>query len=124
MAIPEDARKASSFTTFVNKGDLQIPSTSVFRTVEYCEHVFKAIVTSKDGKQISNEGNLKKKMIVIVRQHFKFDSSTGLFTDHGNDDNEFLADDHRTNLMKRVADVSRCDNFGKKFLKEVVNEGK
>jgi hypothetical protein len=59
--IYHEAGKASSFTTFVNKGGLQIPSTSLFRTVEYYEHVFKATVTGKDGKQISNEGNLKKK---------------------------------------------------------------
>ena len=48
--IYHEAGKASSFTTFVNKGGLQIPSTSVFRTVEYCEHVFKVTVTGKDGK--------------------------------------------------------------------------
>jgi hypothetical protein len=59
--IYHETGKPSSFTTFVNKGDLQIPSTSVFRTVEYCEYVFKATVTGKDGKQISNEGNLNKK---------------------------------------------------------------
>ena len=106
---------------------LQIPSTSVFRTVEYCEHVFKATVTGKDGKQISSESNLKKKMIVNVCQHFTLNSSTGLFTDHGDDDNEFLADDHRTNLMKRVADkyfTLRLYNFGKKYVKEIVKEGK
>ena len=125
--IYHEAGKASSFTTFVNKGGLQIPSTSVFRTVEYCEHVFKATVTGKDGKQISSESNLKKKMIVNVCQHFTLDSSTGLFTDHGDDDNEFLADDHRTNLMKRVADkyfTLRLYNFGKKYVKEIINEGK
>ena len=125
--IYHEAGKASSFTTFVNKGGLQNPSTSVFRTVEYCEHVFKATVTGKDGKQISSEGNLKKKMIVNVCQHCTLDSSTGLFTDHGDDDNEFLADDHRTNLMKRVAEkyfTLRLYNFGKKYVKEIVNDGK
>ena len=35
--------KASAFTLFVNKGGLKIPSTSVFHTIEYCEHVFKAM---------------------------------------------------------------------------------
>ena len=87
--IYHEAGKASSFTTFVNKGGLQIPSTSVFRTVEYCEHVFKATVTGKDGKQISNEGNLKKKMIVNVFQHFTLDSTSELFTDHEDDDTKF-----------------------------------
>ena len=55
-----EAGKASCFTNFVNKGGLQIPSTSVYRTVEYCEHEFKARVTGKDGHQISNKKNLKK----------------------------------------------------------------
>ena len=79
-------------------------------------------------------------MIVNVCQHFTLDSSTGLFTDHGDDDNEFLADDHRTNLMKRVATDYYCTivicgvadkyftlrlyNFGKKYVKEIINEGK
>ena len=53
--IYHEAGKASPFTTFVNMGGLQIPSTSVCRTVEYCEHVFKATVTGKDCKQISSE---------------------------------------------------------------------
>ena len=125
--IYHEAGKASSFTTFVNKGGLQIPSTSVFRTVEYCEHVFKATVAGKDGKQISNEGNLKKKMIVNVSQHFALDSTSELFADHEDDDNEILVEDHRTILMKRVADkyfTLRLFNFGKKYVKEVVNEGK
>ena len=125
--IYHEAGKASSFTTFINKGGLQIPSTSVFRTVEYCEHVFKATVTGKDGKLISNEGNLKKKMIVSVFQHFTLDSTSKLFTDHEDDDTEILVDDHRTNLMKRVADkyfTLRLFNFGKKYVNEIVNNGK
>ena len=37
--------KASYFTTFVNKGGLQIPSTSVFKTIiHYCEHTFFGLV--------------------------------------------------------------------------------
>ena len=125
--IYHEAGKTSSFTTFINKGGLQIPSTSVFRTVEYCEHVFKATVTGKDGKLISNEGNLKKKMIVSVFQHFTLDSTSKLFTDHEDDDTEILVDDHRTNLMKRVADkyfTLRLFNFGKKYVNEIVNNGK
>ena len=95
--------------------------------MEYCEHVFKATVTGKDGKLISNEGNLKKKMIVSVFQHFTLDSTSKLFTDHEDDDTEILVDDHRTNLMKRVADkyfTLRLFNFGKKYVNEIVNNGK
>ena len=104
-----------------------MPSTSVFRTVEYCEHVFKATGTGKDCRQISNEGNLKKRMIVNVVQHFMIDSTSALFTDHENDDDEILVDDHRTTLLKRVADkyfTLRLFNFGKKYVKEIVNEEK
>ena len=64
--ITKQARPRHLHTTFVNMGGLQIPSISVFRTVEYCERVFKATVTGKDGKRISSEGNLKKKMIINV----------------------------------------------------------
>ena len=58
--IYHEAGKASCFTNLINKGGLQIPSTSVYRTVEYCEHMFKARVTGKFGHKISNEKNLKK----------------------------------------------------------------
>ena len=60
-SLYHEAGKASSFTRFINQGGLQIPSTSVFRTIEYCEHVFKAMVCGKDLQQINNEKNLKKK---------------------------------------------------------------
>ena len=61
-----EAGKASCFSNFVNKGGLQIPSTSVYRTVEYCEHEFKARVTGKDGHQISNKKNLKKRLLMFA----------------------------------------------------------
>ena len=95
---------ASSFTTFVDKGGLEIPSTSVFRTVEYCEHVFKAAVC-KDGKCISSEGNLKKKMILNVCHHFAPDTTIDLFPDHEDGANEIpVEDDHQTKLVKCIAD--------------------
>ena len=100
-----DTGKASAFTTFINNGGLQIPSSSVFRTVEYCEHLFKAMVTGKDGDLISNECNLKKKMIVKVCHHFVLDSTIELFPDHGHSDTEILVEeDHITKLIKFIAD--------------------
>ena len=60
-------------------------------------------------------------------QHFTLDSSFELFKDHEDDDNEFLAEDHKTNLIKRVANkyfTLRLFNFGKKYVKEIVKEGK
>ena len=125
--IYHDTGTASSFTTFVNKGGLQIPSTSVFRTVEYCEHVFKAAVC-KDGKCISSEGNLKKKMILNVCHHFALDTTIDLFPDHEDGANEILVeDDHKTKLVKCIADkyfTLRLFNYGKKYTKEIANEGK
>ncbi len=123
-----DAGKASSFTNFVNNGGLHIPSTSVYRTVEYCEHLFKAKVTGKDGHQITSERNLKKKMIVNVCHHFALETTMPLFADHEEGENEIVVeDDHRTKLIKFVADkyfTLRLFNFGKKYTKEIIYEGK
>ena len=123
-----EAGKAASFTTFVNNGGLQIPSTSVYRTVEFCEHVFRATVTGDDGQHISNKANLKNKMIINVSHHFAIDSTVALFTDHEDGDNEAVVeDDHRTQLTKFVADkyfTLRLYNYGKKYTREIVNDGK
>jgi hypothetical protein len=123
-----EAGKASAFTLFVNKGGLRIPSTSVFHTIEYCEHVFKTMVCGKDGKQITKETNLKKKMIVEVCRHFMLDTTVDLFADHEDGDNEILVeDDHKTKLIKFTADkyfTLRLFTFGKKYNKEIVNGGK
>ena len=57
-------------------------------------------------------------MIINVCQHFTLDSSFELFGDHENDDNEFLAEDYRSNLIKRVADkyfTLRLFNFRKEI---------
>jgi hypothetical protein len=81
-SLYHEAGKASSFTRFVNQGGLQIPSTSVFRTIEYCEHVYKATVCGKDHQQINNEKNLKKKIIINVCHHFTLDTTVNVFTDH------------------------------------------
>ena len=54
-------------------------------------------ISFDNGKLITNERNLRKKMIVNIFQHFTLDSTSKLFTDHEDDDNEILVDDHRTN---------------------------
>ena len=127
-SLYHEAGMASAFTTFVNNGGLQIPSTSVFRIVEYCEHLFKATVTGKDGNLISNECNLKQKMIVKVCHHFVVDSTIKLFPDHGYSDVEILVEeDHITKLTKFIADkyfTIRLFNFGKKYTQEIANDGK
>ena len=50
--IYHDTGTALSFTAFVNKGGLEMSSTSVLRTVEYCEHVFKAVICNRGGSRI------------------------------------------------------------------------
>jgi hypothetical protein len=123
-----EAGKASAFTTFVNRGGLQIPSTAVYRCIEFCEHVFKATVTGNDGRHISNKAKLKNRMIIKVCQHFTLESTLPLFTDHEDGDNEAVVeDDHSTQLTKRVADkyfTLRLFNYGKKYTREIVNKGK
>ena len=120
--------KASAFTLFVNKGGLKIPSTSVFHAIEYCEHVFKAIVCGTDSKQITKETSLKNKMIVEVCCHLMLDTTIDLFVDHEDGDNEILVeDDHKMKLMKCTVDkyfTLRLFTFGKKYNKEIVNGGK
>ena len=127
-SLYHEAGMPSAFTTFVNNGGLQIPSTSVFRILEYCEHLFKATVTGKDGNLISNECNLKQKMIVKVCHHFVLDSTIKLFPDHGHSDVEILVEeDHITKLIKFIADkyfTIRLFNFGKKYTQEIANDGK
>ena len=127
-SLYHDCGEASSFTRFVNKGGLQIPSTSVFRTVQYCEHVFRSTVSGQNCQSISNDSNLKKKMILQVCRYFSLDTTQKLFSDHEDGFNELLLeDDHCTQLTKFVADkylTLRLFNFGKKFTKEIVNKGK
>ena len=53
FATYHEAEKASAFTHFINQGALKIPSYSVYRTVEYSGHVFKAIVSGKNENEIS-----------------------------------------------------------------------
>lgn len=127
-SLYHDCGKASSFTRFVNKGGLKIPSTSVFRTVQYCEHVFRSTVSGQNCQSISNDSNLKKKMILQVCRYFSLDTTKKLFSDHEDGFNELLLeDDHSTQLTKFVADkylTLRLFNFGKKFTKEIVHKGK
>ena len=123
-----EAGNASAFTTFVNQGGLQIPSTAVYRCIQFCEHVFRATVTGNDGKQINSKAKLKNTMIVNVCQHFTLESTLPLFADHEDGDNEAIVeDDHNTQLTKRVADkyfTLRLFDYGKKYTREIVNNGK
>ena len=67
-------------------------------------------------------------MIINVSHHFAIDSTVALFTDHEDGDNEAVVeDDHRTQLTKFVADkyfTLRLYNYGKKYTREIVNDGK
>jgi hypothetical protein len=118
-SLYHDCGKASAFPSFVNKGGLQIPSTSVFRTIEYCEHLFRSNVAGENGQYISHKSNLKKKMIIQVCPHFSLDSTNELFPKHEEGLNEIiLKDDHRTGLIKCVADkylTLRLFTYGKKY---------
>ena len=119
---------ASAFTLFINKGGLQIPSQSVFHVLEYAEQVFKACVC-KDGNQISNEFNLRSRMILEVCHHFILDKSgQSVFEDHEQGMNESLfEDDHRVKLIKYTADkyfTLRLFTYGKRYCKKVIQNGR
>ena len=121
-------RKASAFTHFINNGGLKIPSTSVYRTVEYSEHVFKAMVSGRDGNEISNQPKLKEKMIIQVNEHFMLDSTAALFSDHEEGTNEILVEDnHGAVLIKCIADkylTLRLHTYGKIYERKVIHNGK
>ena len=123
-----EAGKAAAFTNFINKGGLKIPSSSVYRTVEYSEHVFKAMVSGKDGNEISNQSKLKEKMIIQVNKHFMLDSTSTLFSDHEEGTNECLVeDDHKTTLIKFTANkyfTLRLFTYGKIYERKVIHNGK
>ena len=67
-------------------------------------------------------------MIVNVCHHFALESTIRLFADHEDGENEMLVeDDHRTKLLKFVADkyfTLRLFNFGKKYSKEIIYDEK
>ena len=125
------AGTAASFTSFVNRGGLQIPSTSAFKIIEYCKRVFKSTALSKiDGQQIqiSNESNLSKRMIIKVCHYFTLDTTIDLFLEHEKGMNEVVVEDvHTTKLIKCIADkyfTLRLYNIGKKYTREAINGGK
>ena len=75
---------------------------------------------------MNNETNLKKKMIIQVRQHFSFDSSEKLFWSDKGLNEMLLGDDHRTKLINCVANkflTLRLLTYGKKYMKDIVNLG-
>ena len=117
-----DGGTAASFASFINRGGLHIPSTSMFKIIEYCERVFKLAAISKiDGQKIqtSNESNLSKRMITKVCHYFSFDT-TDLFSEHEKDMNEVVAEDEHTTKYFTL----RLYNMGKKYTREVINGGK
>ena len=67
-------------------------------------------------------------MIIYVCHHFALDSTIDLFKDHADGENEVVVEDeHRTQLIKGIADsyfTLRLFNYGKKFTKDVANQGK
>ena len=120
---------ASAFTLFINKGGLQIPSQSVFQVLEYAEQIFKAYVC-KDGNEISNDFNLRSRMVLEVCHHFIIDKSSHqiVFEDHEQGMNESLfEDDHRVKLIKYTADkyfTLRLFTYGKRYCEKVIQDGR
>ena len=105
----DEVSSASAFTLFVNNGALKIPSKSVFRTIERCEHIFKQSVVEKG---ISTVKKLKHKMILNVCQHLLFEASKSVFEDHNGEN------DHQLKLIKWTADkyfTLRLFTYGKHF---------
>ena len=100
----------------------------MYRTVEYSEHVFKAMVSAKDGNEISNQSKLREKMIIQVNKHFMLDTTTTLFSDHEEGTNECLVeDDHRATLIKITANkylTLRLFTYGKIYERRVIHNRK
>lgn len=113
----DEVSSASAFTLFVNNGGLKIPSKSVFRTIERCEHIFKQSVIEKG---ISTVKRLKNKMIVKVCHHLLLEASESVFEDHKGEN------DHQLNLIKWTADkyfTLRLFTYGKHFSETVGQNG-
>ena len=109
----DEVSSASAFTLFVNNGGLKIPSKSVFRTIEQCEHIFKVSVIQNG---ISTVKNLKNKMILKVCHHLFLEASNSVFADHE------TGNDHQMRLIKWTADeyfTLRLFTYGKHFSKTV-----
>ena len=120
---------AAAFTAFVNNGGLKIPSSSVYKIVEYAEHVFKFYVCKDKFDKISISSKLKQKMIMEVINHFWEDSRTseGLFEGHPQGLNEpVFEEDHERWLTKCVADkffTLRLFTYGKNYCQKVIQAG-
>ena len=126
-ATYHEARNASAFTHFIKKGGLKIPSSSVYRTVEYSEHVFKAMVSGKDGNEIRNQAKLKERMVIQVNKHFMLDTTATLFSDHEDGINKSLVEDDHKATLKCIANkyfTLRLFTYGKKHERKVLDKGK
>ena len=114
---------------FVNNGGLKIMSASLYKIVEYAEHVVKFHVCKDKVDKISNACKVKQNMIMEVINHFWADSraSKGLFEDHPQGLNEpIFEEDHEHWLTKCIADkflTQRLFTYGKKYCQKVIQAG-
>ncbi len=117
--------KASTFTNFVNKGGLRIPSTLVLQVVSYAEQVFKCYVSSATHDSITKEKKLKEKMVTEVSRYFaKIDISKQ--ESHEECLNEILFDNHNLWLVKCIADQFfklRLFTYAKTYNERIVGKG-
>ena len=118
--------EASAFTQFVNNGGLTIPQKSFFSILVCAEKVFKCYLCNVG---ITNQINLRSKMILEVCQYFIVDQGhLGLFDDHEEGNNEILfEDDHKIKLLKYIANkyfILRLFTYGKRYCESVIQQGK
>ena len=94
---------ASALTRFIDRGVPQIPSQSVFHVLEHAEQIFETYRSSrhtdlrdiqyvcKDGNRISNDFNLRNRMVLEVCHPSIIDKSHQIvFKDHEQGMNESL----------------------------------
>lgn len=92
-----DINVISSFTTFVSEGKLCIPSTGVFKVIEFSEKIYKSLITAGHcGKK-----NFKLKLVSTVSSHFIPLISRNLFASHPITDS--CNDIHEVQLIKFLA---------------------
>jgi hypothetical protein len=116
---------ASTFTNFVNKGGLRIPSTLVLKVVSYAEQVFKCYVSSATHDSITKEKKLKEKMVTEVSHHFA-EVDISKQESHEQFLNETLFDNHNLWLVKCIADQFfklRLFTYAKTYNEIIVGKG-
>jgi hypothetical protein len=116
---------ASTFTNFVNKGGLRIPSTLVLKVVSYAEQVFRCYVSSATHDSITKEKKLKEKMVTEVSHHFA-EVDISKQESHEQFLNETLFDNHNLWLVKCIADQFfklRLFTYAKTYNEIIVGKG-